>query len=47
MLPQIEDGEDIRMAQRRSGPRFLLEAPQTIGVLGESERQNLDRNLSP
>src|SRR5689334_12261223 len=34
------------MVQCRDGSRFLLEAPQPLGVLGETRRQYLDRDFT-
>ncbi len=38
---------DVRVVQGRCSPRFLLEAVQAIGIVRESRRQHLDRDLAP
>src|SRR5271154_6324290 len=46
MLAKIVNGEDVGMIQRGDGLRLLLEAPQSLGIAGESSRQNLNRNVT-
>ena len=42
MLADVVDGDDVRMVERGRGPRFELEAAQTIGVIGEGRGEDLD-----
>jgi hypothetical protein len=32
-LPDLVDGEDVRMVQRRGGARLLLEATQAVAIM--------------
>ena len=45
-LTKCVNGADVRMIERRSGARLLLEATHTGGVRGQCSRQELDRDLS-
>ena len=40
------NGENVRMIERGSGVRFLLESPQTIFVVREFVRQELERDFA-
>ena len=40
------DGADVRMVEGRENLRFALEADQTVRVLGEERREDLDRNVA-
>jgi hypothetical protein len=40
------DGDDVRMAKRRHGLRFTLEALPAIGILCHLRRQDLERDLA-
>ena len=42
--PKLVDGKNIGMVKRRRSLRLLLEAPQTLRVLGNERRQNFDRD---
>src|SRR5207249_3320261 len=44
--PEIVNGNDIGMVELACGARFLLEASQTVGVLGEGFWQDLDGDLA-
>ncbi|HVR28028.1 MAG TPA: hypothetical protein VMS86_00720 [Thermoanaerobaculia bacterium] len=41
------DGEQIRMVDRRGGPRLLLEATQAVGIPGDVGRQNFTATSRP
>src|ERR1051325_7781644 len=43
----IGNGEDVRMVECRSSPRFLLESVQPISVSGKLGWQKLDCDVSP
>ena len=40
------DGADVRMVEGRENLCFALEADQTVRVLGEEQREDLDRNVA-
>ena len=40
------DGADVRMVEGRENPGFALEADQTVRVLGEERREDLDRHVA-
>src|SRR5438552_7373449 len=44
--PKIVNGNDIGMVELACGARFLLEASQTVGVLGEGFWQDFDGDLA-
>jgi hypothetical protein len=46
-LPQRVNVSDVRMAQRRRGPGFLLEAENAIGIASEISGQELESHLAP
>ena len=46
VMADIEDGDDVGMAQRRSGTSLLLESRQAFGIRGERARQNLDGDVT-
>src|SRR5439155_18673664 len=39
-------GKNVRMVERRRGPRLLLEAPQAVGIRRYRRRQYLDRDVA-
>ena len=43
---KIEDGEDVRMGQRRDRPRLTLEASESVGIGRHSRGQDLDRDVA-
>src|SRR5438309_3851468 len=43
-LSNLEDGQDVRMVQRRGSPRFLLKATHTLFIPGETGRQYFERD---
>src|SRR5262245_40737706 len=43
----VVDRQDVRMIERRGGMRFLLEAAQQVGDMGQRCGQNFDRHLAP
>lgn len=45
-LTQREDRADVRMAQRRCAPGFLLEPGDAMGIVGEFRRQHLERDAA-
>ena len=40
------DLRDVRMIERREDLRFALEAGETIGIVGEDVRKDLDRDVA-
>lgn len=46
ILPDVVDRQNVWMSDRGGRPRLVLEAPQSVGILGEGCRQDLDRNVS-
>ena len=46
MLADVVNGKNVRMVQRRSGPRLLLEATEAIKISGECRRQNFNGDVS-
>jgi hypothetical protein len=47
LLPDVMDGKNVGMIERRNGPRFLLKAPQPLAVSGERLGQNFHRDIAP
>ena len=47
VAPDVVDGEDVRMRQRRHGVRLALEAGAAGGVAGDIRGEHLDRHLAP
>ena len=45
VLADIEDADDIRMRQRRDGPRLAVETRGHQRIAGDMRRQHLDRYL--
>lgn len=45
VCPEVENGEDVRMGERRQGAGLLLEAGQAVRVRAEGLRQHLQRHL--
>ena len=43
----VEHRGDMRMVERRRGPRLLFEARQTLGIARVLLRQHLHRYLAP
>ena len=43
-LADVVDAADVRMVERRDGPRLALEACAQVGVASKSARQDLDRD---
>ncbi len=43
---EIEDGEDVRVVQRRNRVRLALEARERVGVLRERFRKHFDRDIA-
>ncbi len=43
----VEDGEDVRVIERRGGPRLLLEAADALGVGAQGGGEDLDRHVAP
>ena len=39
LLADVVDGADVRMVQRRRGPRFARETAQRLGITGETLRR--------
>ena len=46
-VPDVVDGQDVRVIQCGRGARFLFETAATIGIRGERRRQDLDGNFAP
>ena len=46
MPPNVVDGEDVRVVERRRRPRLALEAHQSVGVGGDVRGQHLDRDVA-
>ena len=46
MTPDVVNGQDIGMVQRRRRSRFLFEPLKTVGIGGESRRQDFDRDVA-
>ena len=46
LLADVVDAKNVRMVQRGDGFGFLLEAPQTVPVLGQRAGQNFDRDFA-
>ncbi len=44
VLADFENGADVRVVERRSGPRLALEAIERLGILGQIFRQKLERH---
>ena len=44
--PDIVNGEDVRVVERRRGARFLLQPSQAVGTGGDGGRQHLDRDVT-
>jgi hypothetical protein len=44
--PDLVDGDDVRMVQRRGGSRFLLEAREPVGIGRELRREELDGHVA-
>ena len=42
----VVDRDDVGMAERRGGPRLLLEAAEPIGPGGDRRRQHLDGDVA-
>jgi hypothetical protein len=42
----VVDRDDVGVVERGDGARFLLEAPQAVGILGEGFGQDLDRDVA-
>jgi hypothetical protein len=47
MLPDVVDGENIRMVERSGRTGFLLEAMETFRIGGERRWQDFDRHVAP
>ncbi len=45
-VADLVDRDDVRVVERRRGARFLLEAPDRVGVAGERGPQQLHRDLA-
>src|SRR5206468_10275283 len=45
-LPDLMNGDDVRMIERRGGARLLLKTDHTICVPGEIGRQQFERHLA-
>ena len=43
---EVEDGQDVRMRERRDRFRLALEAGQRVGIGGDGLREDLDRHVS-
>src|SRR5262245_7800012 len=46
-LPDLVNGEDVRVVEGRSSARFLLKAQHALAILSEFLRQQFERDLSP
>lgn len=47
VAPDVVEGEDVRMRQRRHGPRFALEAREHPRICGPAIAHDLDRDIAP
>jgi hypothetical protein len=47
MEADVEDGEQVGVAERARRAGLLLEALQALGIGGEGGRQDLDRHVAP
>ena len=47
LVPDVEDGDDVRIGQRGGGPRLPLEPRDALGMAGEGLGKDLDRDRSP
>ena len=45
-LDNVEERADVGMVDLRDEPRFALEAGETIGIVGERRREDLDGDVS-
>src|SRR5262245_9094030 len=46
-LPDLINGEDVRVVESRSGARFLLKSQRSLAILSESLWQQFERDLAP
>ncbi len=46
LLDRVQD-DDVRVVERRDGPRLALKAAEPLGVGGQLRRQHLERHLAP
>src|SRR5262245_61766871 len=46
-LPDLEDGDDVRMVETGRGARLALETTRAVRVLRELRRQQFERDLTP
>ena len=46
MLPDVVNGEDVRMVQRRGSPGFLLKPVKAVRVGRQARGQDLDRYVA-
>ena len=46
VFAEVEHGDDVRVAERRRGPRLVAEAREEVGVLAELGPQELDRHVA-
>jgi hypothetical protein len=47
VLPDVEEGHDVRVREGGDGPRFLLEPADALGIRSECGGKYLDRDISP
>jgi hypothetical protein len=47
MRANVGNGKNVRVIQRRHGPRFSLKSPQALCIPGQGLGQDLDRHLTP
>ena len=47
VLPNVVDGEDVRVVERAGGASLLLEACEALGVCRELRGQHFDRHVAP
>ena len=46
LFTDVVHGQDVRMAQRGDGARFLFEPAQPVGIRGDRRRKNLDGDIA-
>jgi len=46
LLADVVDGDDVRVVERRGGPRFLLDARKGVGMMLDAPPDDLDRDIA-